>query len=344
MSHIFDALLKSENEHSAGNGAGLASITEVLKQAEQRAAAQLKPAPDQHAANGKPSAPPALPVEDAIRVAASASVTVPAAALRPAERVVTPARVASAMLTEARTIDSQTIDPLLPPAARLVAYTDNGSPGAEAFRLLAVRLRHIRRDRQLKKLLITSTVPQEGKSLTSANLACVLSAGGAQKVLLLEGDIRRPSLTELFQLSDRPGLCDWLRGRSTIENCIYRVAGPEFWILPCGRVQGNPVELIQSARISDLLEDSRTLFDWIIIDSPPVLPLADTSILAKMADGILLVTRRGVTEKKHLERGLEALEKGKLLGTVINSSLKPRHDYYYYGARSAGQSPTDPLL
>lgn len=344
MSNIFDALLKSETEQAGRSSAARSSITDVLKQVERRAAAQQKAKPDEHTANGKPNGRAILATAEMVQDSAAAPAGFLSAAPAPVERANTAPAVGLAVVEEPQAREFETIEPVLPASARLVAYTDKSSPGAEAFRLLAVRLRHIRKDRQLKKVLITSTVPQEGKSLTSTNLAAALSAGGAQKVLLLEGDIRRPSLTQLFQLADRPGLCDWLEGRSSIEKSVYRIAGPEFCILPCGRVPEHHVDLIQSAKIAELLEEVKALFDWIIIDSPPILPLADTSVLAKLADGILLVTRRGVTEKKQLERGLEALEKGKLLGTVINASRKSGHDDYYYGARGAAESPAGHLL
>ncbi|HLJ78644.1 MAG TPA: polysaccharide biosynthesis tyrosine autokinase [Acidobacteriaceae bacterium] len=339
MSNIFDALLKSETEHPGSNGTGPANITEVLKRVERRASAQWKPKFAEQAANEKPNGHVVPgPAEE---VHAARIATTLASSRVPEERSQTTAQVGVAVLDETLNSEFETIEPTLPASARLVAYMDKGSPGAEAFRLLAVRLRHIRKDRQLKKLLITSTVPQEGKSLTSANLACTLAAGGKQNVLLLEGDIRRPSLTELFHLSDRPGVCDWLQDKNRIEQCIYRVAGPEFCIMPCGRAAANPLDLIQSGKMAELLEQTQAMFDWVIIDSPPVLPLADTSILAKLADGVLLVARRGVTEKRHLERGLQALEKFKLLGAVMNSSRKSRHDdyYYSYSSRGAGQPP-----
>lgn len=339
MSHIFDALLKSETEQPGS--AARTSITDVLKQAEQRAAAQWKPKSGQKGSQGKPQSDPFPAAADVAHATPIARAEVPAALPDLVESAHGGTVASLAVLEEPLANTFETIQPQLPATARLVTYTDKGSAGAEAYRLLAVRLRHIRKDRQLKRVLITSTVPQEGKSLTSANLACALSVGGTQKVLLLEGDIRRPSLTDLFQLSDRRGICDWLQGRNSIEKSIYRIAGPEFCLLPCGRSPENPLDLIQSAKLTELLNEMNTLFDWIIIDSPPILPLADTSILSKLADGVLLVTRRGVTEKKHLESGLQALEKNKLLGTVVNSSRKLRHDYYYYGARSAGQTASD---
>ncbi|HKO19859.1 MAG TPA: CpsD/CapB family tyrosine-protein kinase [Acidobacteriaceae bacterium] len=232
------------------------------------------------------------------------------------------------------------ISPVLPAENRIVGNLNIGDPATEAFRLMAVRLRHIRKDRQLKRLLITSSLPEEGKSLISANLACSIAASD-EKILLIEGDVRRPSIRELFQLSHMPGLCEYLQDLNQLEECIYRLDQLGFCLLPAGRCTGNPLQLLQSPRLGEKLDQLSCLFDWIIIDSPPALPLADTSILSRLCDGILLVTRRGTTQKQHLERVLESLEQSKLLGAVINSSRKPGHDYYYYYGVRGGPDATD---
>jgi capsular exopolysaccharide synthesis family protein len=219
---------------------------------------------------------------------------------------------------------------LVPDAAknRILCLTDADSAAAEAFRLLGVRLRHLRRERTLARVLITSTIPQEGKSTVAANLACTLST--RQRTLLLEGDIRRPSLSQVFGLNGKPGLSECLRGEADVEKCIYHLEGPGFWILPAGSFPGNPLELLQSSRLSVLMDQLSEWFHWIIIDSPPVLPLADTSVWARTADGILLVVRQGTTEKRQLQRGIEAIEPQKLVGALLNSSeTAAEHTYYY---------------
>jgi capsular exopolysaccharide synthesis family protein len=180
----------------------------------------------------------------------------------------------------------------------------------------------------LKKLLITSTIPEEGKSLVSANLAGVL-ARRKQKVLLLEGDLRRPILTQQFGLGTLAGLGEWLKGDSQTPGNIYRLEGPGFWLLPSGDPQDNPLEWMQSGRLSLLFQQLTNLFDWIIVDSPPVLPLADTTVWARMTDGTLLITREGKTEKAALKRGLEVLKKSDLLGVVLNGSLSSDSKNYY---------------
>src|SRR5208283_424798 len=222
--------------------------------------------------------------------------------------------------------------PVLPisitPESRLVAVGDEGSLGAEKFRFLAVRLRQLRQSRPLKKILITSTIPQEGKSTVAANLACTLARRKQHKTLLLEGDLRRPTVSEKFGLGKAPGLCEWLSGETETRN-IYRLESLGLWVLPAGTTPQNPLELMQSGKLAQLMDQLQGWFDWIVIDSPPVLPLADTSIWSRLSDGILLVTRKGTTEKQQLQRGLEALEKSKLLGALVNSSENAAHSDYY---------------
>ena len=195
----------------------------------------------------------------------------------------------------------QSLPVSLPQDSKLVCLTAPESFGAEKFRFLGVRLRQLQHSRPLKKLLITSTIPEEGKSTVSANLATILARRQQPKILLLEGDLRRPSLGKQFGLGKLPGLSEWLQGEPRTMKDIYRLEGPNLWFLPAGRPPENPLELMQSGRLSGLLNQLSGWFDWIIIDSPPILPLADTSVWARLADGILLVTREGTTKKRMLE-------------------------------------------
>ena len=228
---------------------------------------------------------------------------------------------------------------LIPADSRLVSVGEEESLGAEKFRFLAVRLRQLRQNRPLKKVLITSTIPQEGKSTVAANLACTLARRKQHKTLLLEGDLRRPTVAAKFGLGRVPGLSEWLRGETESMN-IYRLEALGLWVLPAGSAPENPLELMQSGKLSPLMEQLTAWFDWIIIDSPPVLPLADTSIWARMADGILLVTRKSVTEKQQLQRGLEVLERSKLLGALLNGSTDAAHSDYYQRYGRQRRPPT----
>jgi len=305
MSHIFDALQRSESERTGTEVSSFSLATELLEAAEQKL----------RASSTIVEHPPASVADDAVE-------SKPSPASDDLERC-----------------------PVVPVSmhenSRLVALRQEGSLGAEKFRFLAVRLRQLRQSRPLKKILITSTIPEEGKSTVSANLACTLARRKPQRTLLLEGDLRRPSIGEQFGLGKLPGLCEWLSGETPTLN-IYRLQNLDVWMLPAGTAPQNALELMQNGRLSPLMEQLEAWFDWIVIDSPPVLPLADTSLWSRLADGILLVTRKGTTEKQALQRGLEAIDKSKLLGALVNSSENASHSDYYqrYGYTSTQDNPS----
>lgn len=227
------------------------------------------------------------------------------------------------------------------PGSRLVFFTDPDSLPAEKFRFLGVRLRQIQQNRPLKKVLVTSSIPEEGKSLVSANLAGVL-ARRKQRVLLIEGDLRRPTLAQQFGLGRLAGLGEWLQGtRESISN-IYRLAEFNFWMMPAGSPPSNPLELMQSANLQRLMSHVGNLFDWIIVDSPPLLPLADTTVWGRVTDGTLLVARVGKTQKALLERALDVVKKSDLLGVVLNGSEESNYKgyYSYYSPGTKSPPPT----
>src|SRR6266704_476192 len=184
-------------------------------------------------------------------------------------------------------------------ATRLVALTDQSSMGAEKFRTLAARLRYLQNKDDLKRLVITSAVAGEGKSLISANLAITL--GRRQRTVL-------------------------------IDNYLTRVEGISLWHLSAGQAEGQALEILQSQRMSDMLTEIAESFDWVIIDSPPLAPVADGHVWATHADGTLLVVRQGKTPKKLLQKTLESIENLRLVGVVMNTSEEPQRRHYsqYY--------------
>jgi capsular exopolysaccharide synthesis family protein len=295
MSRIFEALQRSELERSGAEKSTFSITTDLL-----------------HAAEQKVREPGSNGAQHSSAIPFDATPSVPSQVL---ERC-------------------PVLSVSIPPENRLVAVGKEGSLGAEKFRFLAVRLRQMRQTRSLKKIIITSTIPQEGKSTVSANLACTLARRKQHKTLLLDGDLRRPTAAAQFGLGKIPGLCEWLAGETESIN-LYRLESLGLWILPAGAAPDNPLELMQSGKLLALMNQLEAWFDWIVIDSPPVLPLADTSIWCRLADGVLLVTRKGTTEKQQLQRGLETLEKSKLLGALINSSENAAHSDYYQRYRSS---------
>jgi capsular exopolysaccharide synthesis family protein len=329
MSHIFDALQRSEGEHAEIDSPLLSEATELLRRAERRAASKWETAV-------------VLQQTDITESAERDTSIGPQAAAPEVTGQETPA--AGEHTSADRHLDIfsqfQSLQVALAPQNRLACFTDDESHAAEAFRLLGVRLRHLRRDRPLRKVLVTSAIPQEGKSMVAANLACTLAQRSQQRILLLEGDLRRPTLSQTFGLGGNPGLCEYLQAERALTKCIYHLESPGLWILPAGSAQSNALELLQSGRLSALMDQVAAWFEWIIIDSPPVLPLADTSVWARLADGILLVTRQGTAEKRLLQRGLEALEPKKLIGAVLNCSKSSAPSDYYYRATNLSR-PSD---
>lgn len=318
MSRIFDALQRSESERSGDDSSALPQGPDLLRLAERRATAKWETAGSRSELDMA-----ARVLEERLDVV---EVAPPPTVPKPAPRTVE-------ALPKARRAETLEQFPVLPISlalqSRLVCLTDKEDPTAEAIRLLGVRLRDLRRIRPLKKLLITSTIPQEGKSTISANLACALALSSDEKVLLVEGDLRRPSLPRMFGIGVTSGIPECVKDEGRQLAGIYRLEDAGIWILPSGQAPANPLELLQSHQLQSAMERLTAYFDWIIIDSPPVLPLADTSIWMRMADGILLVTRQGTTQKRQLQKGLEALDQKKLLGALLNGAVASTYSGYY---------------
>jgi len=319
MSVIFDALQRAERERS-GPEAPVSTAAELLQLVEKQSASTRKST--------------ILSITDDVRESIGHNTTLDTSAGSSLTSSVAPQKAAELPLDDEHLklfAEFQSIQLSIPSGSHLPCLTDGESLAAEKFRFLGVRLRHLRRERPLKRLLITSTIPHEGKSMVAANLACTLARKGQQKTLLLEGDVRRPSLSQLFGLNKLHGVCELLQGENSQISNIYHLDGPGFWILPAGNTTDNPLELLQSRRLPVLMDQLNALFDWIVIDCPPILPLADTSVWSRLSDGILLVARQGTTDKRHLQQGLETIDYEKLIGAVLNCSQgSANSDHYYY--------------
>jgi capsular exopolysaccharide synthesis family protein len=296
MSRIFDALQRSGAEQSGIEYPDMISVATEVFEAARRQTSADPPATDQIA--GIPT-----PTAEALTLARNA--------------------------LKSSLADFPSLEVSVSPSSRLAFFSEPDGLAAEKFRFLGVRIRQLQQTRTLKKVLITSSIPEEGKTLVAANLAGVLTRRN-QKVLLIEGDMRRPKLLDQFGLKRLAGLGEWLKGeRHTVTN-VYHLDGPDFWLMPAGDPPSNPLELMQAGRLSLLMEQLTAMFDWIIVDSPPLLPLADTSLWARLTDGTLLITREGVTEKDALQRGLKTLRKSDLLGVVLNGRFGADVTKYYH--------------
>jgi len=324
MSRIFDALQRSGTEQSGVEYPDLVSIvTEVFE-----APREQRPIAEPATTAEPTAAQPAFVQPINVQSISVQPISVQPVPVQPANVQTTTTEPFTKEVTGDGPVDFPSLEVSVLTSSRLVFLNEPDSLAAEKFRFLGVRLRQLQQSRPLKKVLVTSTIPEEGKSTVSANLAGVL-ARRKQSVLLIEGDLRRPTLAQQFGLGRLAGLGEWLQsGRQTVSN-VYRLEGPDFWFLPAGNPPENPLELLQSGRLSYLMGQLANLFDWIIVDSPPLLPLADTTVWSRVTDGTLLVAREGKSEKKQLQRGLEALKKSDLLGVVLNGCAHPDHKSYY---------------
>jgi capsular exopolysaccharide synthesis family protein len=230
----------------------------------------------------------------------------------------------------------KSLHPAVREESRIVTLTEGNSLGAEKFRLLRARLRNLRERRQLQKLVITSAVPNEGKTLVAMNLAVCLAKHTDEKILLLEGDLRKPMLGEHLGIKALPGVGEWASAEEPVSKFVYRFDDLQLWILPAGSAPADPVNILQSPRFLELFKQLSTCFDWIIIDAPPLLPMADVSFWSRQADGMLLVVREGRTPKAILQKGLETIDNPKVVGVVLNDAHQVESSYYhhYYGKKS----------
>jgi len=204
--------------------------------------------------------------------------------------------------------------------------------GAEKFRTLRSRLYQIASAQPLKKILITSSIPVEGKTFVAANLAQSFIRQTNRRVLLIDSDLRASRLHLHLGAPETPGLSDYLKGECDEFQVVQVGMGGNLCLIPGGCDVSNPSELLHSERMRQLLDRMSVLFDWIILDSPPALAVHDASILADMCDGVLFVVRAGSTDSQLAEKASAEFREKNLLGVVLNRVEK--HDAYggyYYG-------------
>jgi len=211
-----------------------------------------------------------------------------------------------------------------------VFYTEApGTPGSEQFRTLRSRLHQLRASRPLQTILITSSIPGEGKTFVTSNLAHAIVRQAEKSALVIDADLRAPSLHLGLGAPIAPGLSDYLRGDADDLSVIQHGQDGNLFVISGGSKVVNPSELLSNGRLKNLLRFASPIFDWIILDSPPCLPVADANILADFCDGVLLVVRAGSTRVELAEKSSQGLH-AKILGVVLNaveaSDLK---DYYY---------------
>jgi capsular exopolysaccharide synthesis family protein len=204
---------------------------------------------------------------------------------------------------------------------------------AEAFRQLRTNLQFIDVERSVRVLVVTSSVADEGKSTTAANLAVTFADSG-RRVLLIEADLRRPRVADYLGLERAVGLTNLLAGQVSLDDVLQPWGRTGLVVIPSGSLPPNPSELLGSPRMLDLLEVLKTRFDIIVIDTPPLLPVTDAAVAAAGADGAVLVVRHGKTTRSHVSAAVRSLRTvdARLLGTVLNMTpLKGTDGYESYG-------------
>jgi capsular exopolysaccharide synthesis family protein len=223
-------------------------------------------------------------------------------------------------------------------ASRLVAVTEPKSLGAEKFRSLATRLTNLRRERELKSLQVTSSIVGEGKSLVSANLALTFAMESSSKVLLVEGDMHRPSLPTRLGLSQLTGISQWWgTDQQPITQFLYKLNNWPLWFLAAGGNSEQPSQILQSGRFAEAFLKLSGAFDWVIVDSTPMLPTVDSNLWSRLVDGTLLVVREGVAFVNALKKGLQSLDNPKLVGIVLNEASefdRANYEDQYYAIQN----------
>lgn len=213
----------------------------------------------------------------------------------------------------------------------LIALRDPRSPAAEAYRQLRTNIQFSSLDQQLRTLLATSTAPDEGKSTTIANLA-VTMAQSEQRVILVDCDLRRPTLHELFDLPNDAGLTSLILAQEDAEIPLLDTVVPGLSLLPSGPLPPRPADILGSRRMETIIARLRGAADIVLFDTPPVVAVTDAAVLATRVDGVLLVFHAGKTSRERGRQARQMLEKVKanIVGVVLNNA-KVEQGYGYYG-------------
>jgi receptor protein-tyrosine kinase len=223
------------------------------------------------------------------------------------------------------------------PEAHLIDMTRPDAAPTEEFRALRTRLNHMQTLQPIHTMVITSPSPAEGKSFSAVNLAMAESNIAGNMTLLADFDFRRPIIHNIFQVDRSPGLTDYLLGKVALHEAIRKIAGTNLCILPAGEAVLNPLELLNLREVKLLLNQLPTVFNWIILDSPPLLFAADANLMSTLCHGTLLVVRIGSTTIDSVTRAMQSLCQNNVLGIIVNGARRGElyskytyyHSYYY---------------
>lgn len=203
----------------------------------------------------------------------------------------------------------------------------------EEFRTLRTRLNHMQSLQPIHTLVVTSASPAEGKSFTAMNLALAEAQLAGNRTLIADFDFRRPIVHNLLGIERTPGVTDYLMGKATLQQIIRRVANTNLYVIPAGEAVINPLELLNLREVKVLIDQLPTLFNWVILDTPPLLFAADANLLATLTHGTVLVVRIGATTIDTVTRAMQSLCQNNVVGIVVNGArrgeLYSKYTYYH---------------
>ena len=314
MSRLFEAL---SNEQAKRDGPGIVPFIVATAESAQEVERE------QRSHNFVPPA-----------IASANEASLPVAALNAVPH--TPTQKEYGVLTKSvEILEDRSVPLKVSVESRLVALTEPNSLGAEKFRALVTRLDFLRKQRELKSVQITSSVINEGKSLVAGNLAMTLAKYSAAKTLLIEGDLHRPTLAELLGLSQLDGVAQWWScNDQELTRFVHKLNDMPLWFLSAGKACDRPSDILRSTRFAKAFAQLASQFEWVVVDSTPMLPIIDVNLWSRLVDGTLLVVREGVAPMKALKKGLQALDHPKLIGVVMNEasgSDQANYENQYYG-------------
>lgn len=224
----------------------------------------------------------------------------------------------------------------------LVDATRPHEAPTEEFRTLRTRLNHLQTLQPMQTLVVTSPSPAEGKSLTAVNLAMVQAQLEENRTLLMDCDFRRPVVHTFFGMQRGPGITDYLSGKAALKDVVKKIAGTNLYVMPAGEAVINPLELLNLREVKGLLDELPQLFNWVIVDSPPLLFAADASLLSTLCHGTIMVVRIGTTTIDSVTRAMQSLCQNNVIGTIVNGArrkeLYSKYTYYhsYYTDKPSG--------
>lgn len=308
MSRIHEALKRAEQERAAGQSGQTGE-----RQSEQIVASSVIEAPP---SRSKLSTRTALPEIDAPRM--------------PAEPLPSPLQFEALWAKCSKSAWK--------PDPNVIVFENANPffPGAEQFRTLRSRLYRIRESQPLQTILISSAIPAEGKTVVSSNLAYALVRQRGCRVLLIDADLRSPQIHTLLGAPAAPGLADYLQKTASEFEVTQRGSEDGLCFIPAGNHVTHPSELISSDRMKQFLDRVKPAFDWIIIDSPPALPVADASVLGGLVDGVLFVVRANSTPSEVSQKACKELRDAHILGVVLNTAEEIAGYSSYYSGSSYG--------